>query len=888
MNRFWRRLTKYRRTWLALGVFVALWALAPSAAKHLLIWGLEKQTQAQVKVDQVTLGWWAGRVTVSGLRIEAKQTSALAFDRLLLDLSWGALWQRNWLVQQLHLSQAQVTVELDDSARPLRIAGWRLPDGAAPSPSDVEAGKAQRWGIGIDALRIDQLQVIVQRPHTQHTFQLKQVQLNGLQSWQPERSAELVMEALLVQPSRADARLNLKLAATPFAQAPVYAGTLGLNALALSDWQTLLPASDSQISGQFAMNGDFEWHHGKRRFQWDGALALVDPSVSVAPQSLIQADGFDWSGQVNARLDAKTNQLSADGRLDLKGGRLRTDAQALTWRGLQWQGTAEAAIPSQDHASLPLAWQTQGTLSMTGVAGQVAHYRPELERLAWQGSVSGQGVQPNAMSLRSHGQLTLTQMSMATLLASSDAPKEWAHIKRLHSDYQVTRQPQANHTGLTVSLNQVAVNALSVGALGEANQKTGAETIENWVSLETLTVPDVTFQEGETPRLSAGLVTIEGGDIHATLDANQRLRQWERLRPLMGTDAAAQKPRTETDAPAEPASESVSWGLAGLQVNDLALHLELAAQARFIQTLFTLSSLEMGRLDSTQPDQTTPIELKAQINERAELDASLQGTWLQPYQNTTFDVTLSHLDLYPYSSLIETALDLAVERGRLSLNTDGQIEEGELQSNNRLFLNGFQLVDGQGEAGLSGIQVGLNLLRDKNDRIELDVPIQGRIDSPEFQLDDVIQTALFKAIRGGTKTMLALALQPYGAIYLAAEYAFNKATAMTFEPVVFAPGKPDLTQPMQQYLLKVAKVVQKQPELLLNLCGYFTPSDRQYWQHKKLTGEVLSQKLLQLAQTRQQKVEMFLMQEGGLAASQLTLCQPKERDLDKPGVLLGL
>jgi hypothetical protein len=93
---------------------------------------------------------------------------------------------------------------------------------------------------------------------------------------------------------------------------------------------------------------------------------------------------------------------------------------------------------------------------------------------------------------------------------------------------------------------------------------------------------------------------------------------------------------------------------------------------------------------------------------------------------------------------------------------------------------------------------------------------------------------------------------------------------------------------MQQYLLKVAKVVQKQPELLLNLCGYFTPSDRQYWQHKKLTGEVLSQKLLQLAQTRQQKVEMFLMQEGGLAASQLTLCQPKERDLDKPGVLLGL
>jgi len=171
-----------------------------------------------------------------------------------------------------------------------------------------------------------------------------------------------------------------------------------------------------------------------------------------------------------------------------------------------------------------------------------------------------------------------------------------------------------------------------------------------------------------------------------------------------------------------------------------------------------------------------------------------------------------------------------IERGKLSLDTELKVTSGVLDVQNAIALDGLKLTAGEGDdpllaAGLSmPVDMALNLLRNRNDLIELSVAVTGSIDDPSFGLAQVMGRAMRGALQKAAFAYAKNALQPLGTIMLVSNLA-SKAARPRFAPLAFAPGQIELERP-DPYLEKIAGLLRSRPGLRLTFCGVGAEADR--------------------------------------------------------------
>ncbi|MGD2173068.1 MAG: hypothetical protein PVF80_13230, partial [Gammaproteobacteria bacterium] len=119
------------------------------------------------------------------------------------------------------------------------------------------------------------------------------------------------------------------------------------------------------------------------------------------------------------------------------------------------------------------------------------------------------------------------------------------------------------------------------------------------------------------------------------------------------------------------------------------------------------------------------------------------------------------------------------------------------------------------------LNTSLSLLKNRDGNIVLEVPLSGNLDNPDFGTGKIITEELSKAITSAVLTFYS----PYGLI-VAGDALFSLATALHFDPVVFAAGETGLGQADDADLDKIAKLMQERPGILLRLCPYTTTADR--------------------------------------------------------------
>lgn len=335
-----------------------------------------------------------------------------------------------------------------------------------------------------------------------------------------------------------------------------------------------------------------------------------------------------------------------------------------------------------------------------------------------------------------------------------------------------------------------------------------------------------------------------------------------------------------------------------------------------METVVNVKRFEVGALNSLKPNAKTPLDVDLGVNQYTQ--ASFKG-YLAPLGekvNAQLDVKINDLDLYTFSPLIQKDLGLKIQSGGLNMDNTIQIEDSILDSQNKLKLIGFKLVrdttapevpqtqskdsktpqnleDGQESSSVTGalsnvtFSLALDLLRDGDNNIKLDVPIKGDLSDPKFNPSQVIQVALQNTIMSGSKALLIMTLQPYGAIFMASKYAFDKATGIYLENVKAEIGSSKLLPEMDDYLNKISILLTKQPQVTLKVCGYYTPQDRAALVAKKVPETELIPQLFQLAKSRQDSVKDKLVNKG-VTSNRLTLCQPEARDEENPGVSLSI
>jgi hypothetical protein len=183
------------------------------------------------------------------------------------------------------------------------------------------------------------------------------------------------------------------------------------------------------------------------------------------------------------------------------------------------------------------------------------------------------------------------------------------------------------------------------------------------------------------------------------------------------------------------------------------------------------------------------------------------------------------ISLSRFNAYLEPSLGYPVKKGTVSATWDLLLPGDRLQANMKVTLHNISLGGKRTTSELER-QVGLPmalviaLLKDLNGDINLQLPVEGRMNEPGFHWGGTIVRAVRDVLIGAVTSPLKL----LGAIFKGKE----ELEDFTFQPLQFIPGTSDMTEDAKAQLGRLSQFLAQRPGLDLRLSGLAGASDLQH------------------------------------------------------------
>jgi hypothetical protein len=175
----------------------------------------------------------------------------------------------------------------------------------------------------------------------------------------------------------------------------------------------------------------------------------------------------------------------------------------------------------------------------------------------------------------------------------------------------------------------------------------------------------------------------------------------------------------------------------------------------------------------------------------------------------------------------------AIEKGKLTLDLSYHVAEEELSATNNIFISQFtfgERVESPHATSLP-VRLAVALLKDRNGDIELDLPLSGSLEDPEFSLGKLVVRMLVNFLKKVATSPFAL---------LGAMFGGGEELAY----VEFEPGSHALRPESEGKLDTLVTALNERPALRLEIMGHVdTDADRQALRETLIERRVKAQKL---------------------------------------------
>ncbi|PIQ51365.1 MAG: hypothetical protein COW02_15500 [Comamonadaceae bacterium CG12_big_fil_rev_8_21_14_0_65_59_15] len=373
---------------------------------------------------------------------------------------------------------------------------------------------------------------------------------------------------------------------------------------------------------------------------------------------------------------------------------------------------------------------------------------------------------------------------------------------------------------------------LQVQTLAQAKPFQPAEDLLNWKSL-SLSGLNVVLTPGAAPKVDVAGTVLSDFFAKVVIDPTGRLNLQDMLKPQApaATVAVAQAgagaasgavsatvPAATLAGASAPATTAVSASpqplihfgpvsLVGGRVN---------FTDRFIQPNYAADLTELvGKLSafSSAPVNGTLELADLELRGRAQGTASLEvlGKINPLVQPVALDISgkVRDLELAPLSTYSARYAGYGIERGKLSVDVTYKVQpDGQLSANNKVVLNQLKFGDAIPNAvNTLPVKLAVALLADRNGVIDIDLPISGSLNDPQFRLLPLV----FKVI--GNLIVKAITA-PFSLLANAFGGGGDELSSVPFDA-----GSAVLTDAAKASLGKVAKALQDRPALKMTVVG---------------------------------------------------------------------
>ncbi|WP_411879012.1 DUF748 domain-containing protein [Polaromonas sp. YR568] len=235
------------------------------------------------------------------------------------------------------------------------------------------------------------------------------------------------------------------------------------------------------------------------------------------------------------------------------------------------------------------------------------------------------------------------------------------------------------------------------------------------------------------------------------------------------------------------------------------------------------------------------------------------------------------LELPPLSPYSVKYSGYGIERGKLSVDVSYVVQpDGRLTATNKVILN--QLSFGEKVPGSTAslpVKLAVALLADRNGVIDIDLPISGSLNDPQFSLGPIIIKVIVNVIVKAITAPFSLLANAFG------------GGGEELSTVAFASGSAELGPEARAGLDKVAKALTDRPSLKLTVVGTSSvEAEREGFKRERLDALVRAEK------------RRITVKEGGTTSAAVSISPPeypallkdvyKRADMPKPRNLVGL
>lgn len=215
---------------------------------------------------------------------------------------------------------------------------------------------------------------------------------------------------------------------------------------------------------------------------------------------------------------------------------------------------------------------------------------------------------------------------------------------------------------------------------------------------------------------------------------------------------------------------------------------------------------------SSEPGSIANLELRGSYDNVAPLTvtAKINPLSAKPYLDLLAEI--KGLELTAFSSYSGKYAGYAIEKGKLSLLVKYKIENDQLEAENRVFLDQLTFGDpvDSPDATKLPVTLAVSLLKNRNGEIDLDLPISGSLNDPQFSVGGLVVKVIVNLLVKAVTSPFAL----LGSMFGSGEELSN---------VEFDYGRAAITPAAQQRLENLSKALADRPALRLEVEGRVDP-----------------------------------------------------------------
>ncbi|HOW56461.1 MAG TPA: DUF748 domain-containing protein [Smithellaceae bacterium] len=227
----------------------------------------------------------------------------------------------------------------------------------------------------------------------------------------------------------------------------------------------------------------------------------------------------------------------------------------------------------------------------------------------------------------------------------------------------------------------------------------------------------------------------------------------------------------------------------------------------------------------------SPIEIKGKIN---------------PLKKDIFadvKVDFRDIELSPATPYSSKYLGHPITKGKLTFAVEYLVDKRKLDAKNNILIDQLMLGDKveSPDAVKAPVSLAVSLLTDRKGQINLDIPLSGSLDDPEFSILPILWKVLVNLITKALTSPFALLASLTGG---GEELSF----------VEFDYGSTIVTDPNLKKINTLIKALKERPQLKMDIQGFVDPEkDKNGLQAREMEKKIKAQKMKELAEKDEAK-----------------------------------